>query len=282
LADIRQKEKRLFEMLAGYSGLAVALSGGVDSTYLLYAANRALKGRVAAATADCGLQPRREALRCREAARQMGVPHFLQKTRQLESAEFLGNPPGRCYICKTLMFEALLREARSRGFAHLVHGSNMDDAEDFRPGLKAARELRVEAPLARAGLSKAEIRELAAEAGLSVWNQPASGCLATRIPYGTEITRERLERVERAEDLLADMGFRGVRVRFHGDLAKIEVPEADIPHVLREKNRPRILEGLKSCGFHYVALDLEAFRSGRLNRPVEAGDGAIRQKYEGF
>lgn len=268
MTEAEKKERVLFEQLSGYSSLVVLLSGGVDSAYLLHAARQTAGGTVMAVTAQSELHPETETAAARDFAEKLGVPHFFVKTRPLESPDFVQNSRQRCYICKKRMFNDFFSAVGPYDRHHWIHGANADDNSDFRPGLQAAREMGVEAPLALAGLSKAQIRELSRKAGLSTWNKPASGCLATRIPYGTEVTRERLALIGEAESFLHAQGFPDVRVRYHGDLAKIELPEAAMAEIMKPSCRSRIVEHLRQLGFLYVALDMEGYQSGRLNRPL--------------
>lgn len=248
----------------------VAFSGGVDSTYLLYAAHQVLGESLVAATAVSDIHPEREIDSAKEFASKAGIRHTFVETEQLISVEFVQNSQDRCYVCKKHMFAALFREAKKLGVQYVAHGANLDDDKDFRPGLKAAREMSVAAPLADAGLTKQDIRALSQRAGLSTWDKPASGCLATRVPYGTEITQEILQLIDKAEQVLLDAGFSGCRVRYHGPLAKIEVPEVDMVRILMPEIRSKIVDQLRQAGFLYVALDLEGCQSGRLNRPLQA------------
>jgi uncharacterized protein len=266
MSDLREKERILYDHLGRYPRLAVALSGGVDSSFLLYAAGRTQGSWVIAVTALSELHGSRGPALAREAARQINAAHFTVPTFQMESEEFVRNSRRRCYICKKVMLEALIGVARHHGFPCLAHGANVDDEKDFRPGLEAAEELGVKAPLAAAGLSKQDVRDLAEQAGLESWNLPASGCLATRIPYDMKITKERLLRIENAEEVLRREGFADLRVRLHQDLAKIELPEKDILRIMEAGRRERIVSGVRKCGFAHVAVDLEGHRSGRLDR----------------
>ncbi|MFO7838701.1 MAG: ATP-dependent sacrificial sulfur transferase LarE [Desulfosalsimonadaceae bacterium] len=267
MTEPEKKQTRLFANLRRYSSLLVALSGGADSTYLVYAASKVLgKEVLLAATALSGLQPERETADAGKIAGDLEVRHFFFHTPHLESGNFLQNSRMRCYLCKKLMFSRLFEEARKYGVENFAHGMNLEDQGEFRPGLQAAREMNVAAPLAEAGLEKADIRELSRRAGLRTWYKPASGCLATRIPYGMEITPERISRIDRAEQFLAGEGFSSMRVRLHGDLAKIEVPEREMDRLMVPETRSRITAALKDVGFSYVAADLESLASGRLDR----------------
>ncbi|HMA66380.1 MAG TPA: ATP-dependent sacrificial sulfur transferase LarE [Desulfosalsimonadaceae bacterium] len=275
MMDPEKKQKRLFADLGRYSSLLVAFSGGADSTYLIYAARRVLGREVLAVTALSGLHPEREAAAAAEIAGELDVAHRFVHTSQLESQDFLQNSRKRCYLCKTIMFSRFLEEARRYDIESLAHGSNSEDEGEFRPGLQAAKEMNVAAPLAEAGLKKADIRELSRRAGLRTWDKPATGCLATRIPYGTAITPERISRIEKAEQFLAGEGFSSLRVRLHGGLARIEVAETEMERLIAPGTRSRIVAAFQEIGFSYVAADLESFASGRMDRggrkPDQAG-----------
>ncbi len=267
-----EKRARLYEQLGSCGSLLVALSGGVDSSYLLYAAAKVLGYRAVSATAVSELHPDEETAAAEEFSRSLGIKNIKVETRQMESGEFVKNTRQRCYICKKIMFSRIIQEAEKQGIEHVAHGTNTDDLGDFRPGLKAAAGMGVKAPLADAGLSKQEIRELSRQAGLSVWNRPASGCLATRVPYGYKITRKRLSVIEEAERLLAEHGFPESRVRFHGSIARVEVPAADIGRLMSPETRKPVAEALKQKGFLYTAVDMEGYETGRLNRSSSSFD----------
>lgn len=275
----KQKQQRLFEWLRAQDRVAIAFSGGVDSTYLLHAAVRALgEDRVLALTLRLEVQAASEKRSVQKIP--AGVCHLMVDADPFAIPGFCENMPDRCYHCKFAMFRCLLDTARKRGFSVLVDGSNADDAGDFRPGRRALRALDILSPLADAGLTKLEIRELSREMALSTWDQPSQACLASRIPYGTPITRGAIAQVGRAEEVIWAMGYRNVRVRHHGDLARIEMAPEDFPRAMLE--RERLVQICRDAGFLFVALDLEGFQSGRMNRSVdleiqEDGKGAAKR-----
>jgi pyridinium-3,5-biscarboxylic acid mononucleotide sulfurtransferase len=265
---IAAKKKRLMKILAGYDRLAVAFSGGVDSTFLLAAAREALGDRVAAITADSPIHSRREIREALETAQALGVRHVVLPFADITSPGFVANPPDRCYTCKQIIFAEIIRMAASVGMARVAHGVNLDDLGDYRPGLKAAEELGVVAPLVEAGLSKADIRSLSRRMGLPAWNKPSMACLASRIPYGHPITPEALKMVEAAEEALQELGFAGCRVRHHGPVARIEVARGQLKRALQPALRTEILQRLKTIGYNHVAVDLEGYVQGSLNRSL--------------
>jgi len=264
-ANAETKLERLRVQLREIESAAVAFSSGVDSTFLLRVAHEVLGDRVIAVTARSRSFPKRELNEAAAFCRSEGVRHEILDSEELGIPGFVANPPDRCYHCKKALFGKLIAFAQMNGLAAVLEGSNVDDDGDYRPGLRAIRELGVRSPLHDAGLTKAEIRALSREMGLPTWNKPSFACLASRFPYGERITAAGLERVERAEQWLMDagLGLTQLRVRSHGDMARIEVPPADIPRIAARAEE--IAAALPSFGFAYVALDLQGYRTGSLN-----------------
>lgn len=227
--------------------------------------------------------PEAEIARARSLARSLRVKHIVVRADELLATErFRANPPDRCYHCKKAILSKLFVIAQALGFPCVLEGSNADDAKDFRPGRRAVREIHAKSPLAAAGLTKADIRALSRERGLPTWNKPSAACLASRIPYGEEITREKLERIERGEAFLASLGFGACRLRHHGEIARIEVPDGELGRTLAPAVRARIVRKLKALGFKYVTVDLEGYRTGSMNETLaganRAGRGGRRSK----
>lgn len=262
---LHAKYRKLVGDLAGYGSCAVAFSGGVDSTFLLAAAHEALGERTAAFTAVSDAIPGREEKEAEEFCRSRRIRRYTVRGNEIESAVYRSNPPDRCYHCKKIIFGKIIDEAAAAGFMTVAEGSNVDDEGDYRPGLKAIQELGVRSPLREAGFTKAEIRSLSKEMGLPTWSKPSYACLATRIPYGEEITAEKLKRIGLAEEFLISLGFEGMRVRAHGNLARIELPAERVPELADETLRKKVTAFLREIGFGYVTLDLEGYRTGSLN-----------------
>ncbi len=244
--------------------VVIAFSGGVDSTFLLRAV-RESGIRQLAVTAFSETMPGSELQFAGEMARLIGAEHRVIRTSELDNPDFAGNPRDRCFYCKDELFSKLSDIASAEGYRFVADGSNCDDLSDWRPGREACRKHGVRSPLIEADMSKAEIRELSKAMGLPTWAKPAAPCLSSRLPYGVEITRDALKRIERSEEFLKSLGFGELRVRSHGDIARIEVPEGEFPRFSEKAVREAVAGRLKECGFKYVAVDLEGFRSGRLN-----------------
>lgn len=281
MAEPRYEEaaRSLRAHLAACPSLLVAFSGGLDSTWLAYAAHAALGARALAVTLHAEVHPAREVEEARALAGRIGIRHRVEPVRLLDEAAFRENPPERCYHCKRLLFERLLAIAREEGCAVVAEGTTVDDAADHRPGMRAVSELGIRSPLAGAGLTKAMIRTLSRAAGLPTWDKPPAACLASRVPYGTPVTLQTLRRIERAEEALRALGLRTVRVRDHGAVGRIEVAPEAIPRLGAEL-RGAALEALREAGYAYAALDLAGYRTGSLNEtlpgPGAAGGGADR------
>jgi len=272
-AVLAEKEARLFARLAEFESLVVAYSGGVDSAFLAVAASRALGDRLLCVTADSPSYPRRHRDLAERIAREFQLPHEFIETSEMERPEYRANPANRCYYCKTELYEHLSALAAARGFAAIADGSNADDRGDYRPGRQAAREFGVKSPLDDANLTKAEIRELSRRAGLPTWDEPASACLSSRIPYQSEVTVGKLSMIERAEDALRRHGFRVCRVRHHDTVARLEIGRDEMALALDPAISEALVKELKAIGYQYVCLDLQGYRTGSLNeiltlRPV--------------
>ena len=266
---IEQKWDRLTALLREMQCAALAYSGGVDSSLLLRAASEVMGPRLIAVTADSETYPAGELLAAKEFARSLGVTHRILHTTELLSEEFVQNSPERCYFCKKELFGKIRQIADIEGIPYILDGSNTDDLKDHRPGRRAAREFFVRSPLVEAELSKSEVRELARGLNLPVWDKPSLACLSSRIPYGTRITSEILRTIQTAEDHLRAHGFRQVRVRHHGDTARIEVDRSDFPMALASGVAERMTSALKELGYTYVCLDLEGYRTGSMNEGVK-------------
>lgn len=278
-AELREKRDRLLDLLRSFGSCAVAFSGGLDSAVLAKAAHAALGDRAVAVTGVSASLAAGELEDCRRLAAQIGIRHVVLETDELRNPLYQRNLPDRCYFCKTELFTKMGDWAGKLGVSVVVDGSNRDDRGDHRPGMTAARERGVRSPLAECDLSKEEIRLLAKDWGLPIWDKPASPCLSSRIAYGEAVTPERLAMVERAERFLREQGFRLLRVRYHkGDLARIEVPVEELLRLLEPALRESLVEELTAAGFKFVTLDLMGFRSGSLNQLVPAESLQILDK----
>jgi len=266
--DAQQKYEDLKRYLASLGSVAVAFSGGVDSTFLLKVAHGALGGRAIAVTARSCSFPERELNEAARFCEAEGIRHFICDSEELDIDGFSQNPRNRCYLCKSELFTKIWAVARENGISHVAEGSNLDDSGDYRPGLIAVREQGVLSPLRHAGLNKAEIRSLSKALGLPTWDKQPFACLSSRFPYGESITRERLHRIDRAEQLLLDMGLRQVRVRYHGNLARIETDEGGFALLADRARRERVHAAFKEFGFAYVAMDLLGYRTGSMNETL--------------
>ena len=266
--ELLEKYGKLQEYFKSLQSTAVAFSSGVDSTFLLYAAHEALGNNVIAVTAASLSFPDRELKEAYEYCEKAGVRHFVVRTDELSNEAYAQNPPNRCYICKHELFAKILQTAEEQGVKEVCEGSNLDDNGDYRPGLKAIAELHVKSPLREVGFTKREIRELSEYFHIPTWNKQSFACLATRIPYGDRITEEKLKRVGKAEQLLLDMGFNQLRVRIHGDLARIELMPEDFSRFMEEDIRLKVYEEFKKYGFNYVSLDIRGYRTGSMNETL--------------
>ena len=276
-----EKESLLLARLAEIPSLVVALSGGADSAYLAWAAHESLGARAVSITALSPSYSAHDRAIVDEFVKQQRLRHEFIETHEMENPSYRANAADRCYFCKDELFSALDDLAHARGFAAVAYGVNADDTLDFRPGHRAATEHQVLAPLLDAGMSKAEIRSLSHRAGLPTWDRPASACLASRLPYGTEVTPERLGLVERGEAGLRALGFRQFRVRLHDKLARVEISPEEMARALAPEMAAAIADRLKAAGFTYVALDLEGYRQGSLNETLSPASQRSRKAARG-
>jgi uncharacterized protein len=265
-SELENKAQRLREIFLSMGKVLVAFSGGVDSSLLLKVAQDTLGNRnVLAVTALSPLYPERELQGVKKLIQALGARHRLIHSNELEIPGFSKNPPNRCYYCKSKLFGELLDLAKEETIPVVVEGSTLDDDQDHRPGKKAMQELGIRSPLKEAGFGKTEVRELSRVLGLPTWDKPSFACLASRFPYGQEITEEGLKRVDQAEDFLFGLGFKQVRVRHYGNLARIEILTEEMGRLMNGPLREKVVGHLKGMGYHYITLDLQGFRSGSMN-----------------
>jgi uncharacterized protein len=272
-SDLDAKESHLRDLVASLDSVVVAFSGGADSAYLAWLATQVLGSRTLSVTADSPSYPDHHRQLALRVAREFGLHHEIVHTSELDRPEYRANPVNRCYYCKQELYTVLARLAADRGFAAIADGSNADDRGDYRPGRTAAREFGVRSPLDEAGLTKADIRELSRRAGLPTWDEPASACLSSRIPYHSEVSDEKLRTIERAENVLRELGFRVFRVRHHETLARIEIGRDELERILEPTVSDLVTRHLRELGYQYVTIDLQGYRRGSLNeglrlRPV--------------
>lgn len=274
--DLTEKYRHLQNYLQSLGSLAVAFSGGVDSTFLLKTAHQALGDKVVAITAHSPCFPLRELTEAQEFCRKENIRHLIFASRELDNEEFRANPPNRCYICKKELLGKIIQLSQELGLSEVGEGSNPDDNRDYRPGRQAVAELGVKSPLSEAGLSKEEIRLLSRSLGLPTWEKPSCACLASRFPYGEKISTERLAMVDQAEQLLLDIGLTQVRVRFHGNLARIECDQSGFALLANESLRKEIYRKFQEIGFTYIALDLLGYRTGSLNEQLNGKELGVK------
>jgi uncharacterized protein len=271
--ELSAKLANLKKILKDMRSILVAYSGGVDSTFLLRVARDVLDGNVMAVIAKSETYNSKEIESARNFAERLNVKCAIVKTGELNNPAFYKNPVDRCYFCKAELFSRLHKIAKRYSLRWVADGSNLDDKDDFRPGERAAHQFKVRSPLREAGLGKADIRKISKHLGLPTWNKPSLACLASRFPYYTRITKKSLGRVDKAEDFLRGFGFKQVRVRHHGDLARIELLREDIPKFIKMDNR-KIINRFKKLGYNYITLDLQGYRSGSMNEPLKKIGGS--------
>ena len=265
---LQEKKEKLYAIIRDMGGCVVGFSGGVDSTLLFAVAAEVLGDQALAVTATSETYPERERREAEAFAKKIGGRHRVVESEELDIPGFAENPKNRCYYCKSELFTKLRKIADEEGLPYVLDGSNLDDRGDYRPGKQAACELNVRSPLDEAGLSKEEIRTLSKDMDLPTWDKPSFACLSSRFPYGTAITREKVSQVGRAEESLRDLGLRTIRVRHHGDMARIELGPAEFEQVVNGL-RDEVIRLVKGAGYTYVALDLQGYRTGSMNEVLE-------------
>lgn len=262
--DLKQKYEKLKDIITDYKSIAVAYSGGVDSTLLAYVSKQVLGQNCVCVTAKTELISQKEVKDLKDIAEKYGFNHKILNLNVLEDKNITLNPPERCFLCKKLIFVEVIKYADETGLKNIAEGSNIDDLSDYRPGLKAIKELSIKSPLLEAGFNKTDIRHLSEYLGLETYNKPSLACMASRIPYYETLTREKLFMIEKSEDFLYSLGFNGFRVRYHGKIARIELNEKDLNLFIR-KYREKVDNKLKEIGFNYVCLDICGYKTGSLN-----------------
>lgn len=270
--ETKKRYEKLRTILNEMGSVVIGFSGGVDSTFLSYTAHDVLGDKALAVTAVSPTLPESEEQDARDMAADIGIRHLVVHSTEFSDPEFVKNPKNRCYICKKIRFTALVDLAKQEGYHWVVDGGNVDDLGDFRPGMKALEEMAdaVRSPMIEAGITKADIRALSRELGLRTWDKQSAACLASRIPYGVELTPQRLSMIDKAEQYIAPYIKGSLRVRYHGDVARIEVGEEEIPAILA--HRKDIVQALRQCGFTYVSLDLGGYEMGSLNEVIETNE----------
>ena len=268
MPDFSEKLEKLKDILRNLESALVSYSGGVDSTLLLRLAHEVLGDKVVAVTVSSEIHPPKELVKAEKIAESIGVKHIVLVSDELNNPHFISNTPERCYVCKKNRFLSLVEKARELGLKHVIEGSNVDDLDDYRPGLKAVDELDIRSPLKEVGMTKEEIRTISREMGLITWDAPSSPCLVTRLPYGVEITYDKLSRIHQAEEFLKQYGIRELRVRDHGELARIEVSRVEMQLIIDDNIMQEIVTKFKSLGYRYITLDMMGFRSGSMNEAL--------------